>query len=92
MDISIHRDVEILNGKATLLTVTKITGLQVIYIRGKPVEVESVMISDGWGCCPADCTRARKNPASESVASRAQETAEKAITGQEIISVNGSII
>lgn len=92
MEISICRDVEILNGKATLLTVTKITGLQVIYIRGKPVEVESVTISDGWGCCPADCTIARKNNASKDAAGLAGEIAAKTILKQEIISENGSII
>lgn len=81
MNITIRKDVEIINGKASFLTVTKITGFQVIFVRGIPVEVESVTISDGWGCCPIDYTRARKNLTPEGQAEIARRTGEIAGRG-----------
>lgn len=68
MNIKIDRSVDICAGKAYPLTITRITGFQIIYIRGEAVPVEAVTYCDYGDYCTMDFSRARTSTTSESLA------------------------
>lgn len=87
MEIKIDRAVDVCGEKAYPLTVTRIKGFQIIYIRGEAVPVEAVTYCDYGDYCTQDITRARPPASPEERAARErliQETAVRAMVEQGI--------
>ena len=81
MNIRIDHAVDICGGKAYPLTITRITGFQIIYVRGEAVPVEAVTYCDYGGYCTQDITRARPPASPEERAARERLIQETAVRG-----------